>query len=197
MGREGIEPPVSETAGLQPAAPHGATDPLRGQIGAGPDDDVSAVVKVRTAGLDVRREHARKDSNLRPAVLETAAPPWLERKKESARMTLCASGGKGAVTQTEIVELPAHVGPAGFGRFPTSRPQLMIERLARKARIDAKAQRGCTSERLRGGEDACHRSVDGEPSSPGCQRNFVGAPTNGRAHRDDGSADERADLHVT
>jgi hypothetical protein len=25
--------------------------------------------------------HARKESNLRPAVLETAAPPWLERQK--------------------------------------------------------------------------------------------------------------------
>ena len=81
-------------------------------------------------------------------------------------------GGKGAVTQTEIVELPAPAGPAGFGRFPTPRPLLLIERLAGQTRIDAKAQRGCTSERLRGGEVACHRSVDGAPSWTGCQRNI-------------------------
>jgi len=30
---------------------------------------------VQAAGLDVRREHARKESNPRPSVLETAAPP--------------------------------------------------------------------------------------------------------------------------
>ena len=54
----------------------------RGQMGAGPDDDAYAVVKVLIAGLDARHAHARKDSNPRPAVLETAAPPWLERKKE-------------------------------------------------------------------------------------------------------------------
>ena len=55
--------------------------PIAGPGGAGPDDDAYAVVKVLMAGLDVRREHARKESNPRPAVLETAAPPWLERKK--------------------------------------------------------------------------------------------------------------------
>jgi hypothetical protein len=113
---------------------------MAGPGGTGPDDDAYAVVKVLLSRLDVRREHARKESNPRPAVLETAAPPWLGRKKELARMTSCASGGKDAVTQTEIVELPAHVGPAGFGSFPTSRPLLMIERLAGQARMNAAAQ---------------------------------------------------------
>ena len=33
VGREGIEPPLCrKTAGLQPAAPHGATDPCRSQV---------------------------------------------------------------------------------------------------------------------------------------------------------------------
>jgi hypothetical protein len=55
---------------------------MTGPGGTGPDDDASAVVKVLMSGLDVQREHARKESNLRPAVLETAVPPWLERKNE-------------------------------------------------------------------------------------------------------------------
>ena len=46
------------------------------------------------SGLVARREHARKESNPQPSVLETAAPPWLERKKKLARMTLCASAAK-------------------------------------------------------------------------------------------------------
>ena len=37
--------------------------------------------------------HARKESNPQPSVLETAAPPWLERKKrsESAQPVVRAS----------------------------------------------------------------------------------------------------------
>ena len=37
--------------------------------------------------------HARKESNPRPSVLETAVPPWLERKKrsESAQAVVRAS----------------------------------------------------------------------------------------------------------
>ena len=51
--------------------------------------------------LDARGKHARKESNLRPAVLETAAPPWLERTKGLARMTLCASAAKALELRTE------------------------------------------------------------------------------------------------
>lgn len=32
--------------------------------------------------------------------------------------------------QTQMAELPADAGPTAIGRFPTSRPLLMIERLA-------------------------------------------------------------------
>jgi hypothetical protein len=32
--------------------------------------------------------------------------------------------------QAQTAELPADAGPAGIGRFPPSRPLLMIERLA-------------------------------------------------------------------
>ena len=101
----------------------------RGQMGAGPDDDAYAVVKVPVAGLDARQAHARKESNLRPAVLETAAPPWLERKRDDAHDVVRGVIGGGAAAEREA-ELPARVGPAGIGRFPTPRPLLMIERLA-------------------------------------------------------------------
>ena len=82
VGREGIEPPLSEDGWSTASCAPWRDRPIAGPGGAGPDDDVCAVVKVRMSGLDVRREHARNESNLRPAVLETAAPPWLERKKE-------------------------------------------------------------------------------------------------------------------
>ena len=73
-------------------------------------------------------------------------------------MTLCASLMK-AWNSNERVELPAPAGPARFGSIPTPRPLLMFEQLAGQARIGAATQRGCTSERSRGGEDACHRDM--------------------------------------
>jgi len=39
-------------------------------------------------------KQARKESNLRSSVLETATPPWLEPGVESSRMTLCAMTGE-------------------------------------------------------------------------------------------------------
>jgi hypothetical protein len=58
--------------------------------GAGLDDDVSAVVKVRCPDRwPGASKQARKESNLRSSVLETATPPWLEPRWD-ARMTLCA-----------------------------------------------------------------------------------------------------------
>jgi hypothetical protein len=53
-----------------------------------------AVIKVLVAGLDARQAHARKESNLRPAVLETAAPPWLERKRDVAHDVVRGMKGK-------------------------------------------------------------------------------------------------------
>ena len=119
-------PSVGKTAGLQPAAPHGATDPVAGPDGAGPDDDASAVVKMLFAGLDARHAHARTDSNPQPAVLETAAPPRLERMKEMARMTWCAMWRETRQRAKEP-ELPASAGRAGIGSIPTSQPMLLIE----------------------------------------------------------------------
>ncbi len=82
-------PSVGKTAGLQPAAPHGATDPNLGPDGAGP---MTMSLQLSNSGCPgwMPGAHARKESNPRPAVLETAAPPRLERMKEMTRMTLCA-----------------------------------------------------------------------------------------------------------
>jgi hypothetical protein len=64
--------------------------PLSRPGGAGLDDDVSAVVNVRCPDwLPGASKQARKESNLRSSVLETATPPWLE-PMGNARMTLCA-----------------------------------------------------------------------------------------------------------
>ena len=49
-----------------------------------PGNDASAVVKEQVPGLEIRCSHARKESNLRSSVLETATPPWLERKLDDA-----------------------------------------------------------------------------------------------------------------
>ena len=88
--------------------------------------------------------HAWKESNPRPAVLETAAPPWLERKKdEVSAPAVGRAERKVAGTQRFSVELPADDdGPAGIGGFPSSLPPLMIQRLAIWARERAVAQRG-------------------------------------------------------
>ena len=112
-------PSVGKTAGLQPAAPHGATDPVAGPDGADPDDDASAVVKILFAGLDARHAHARKDSNPQPAVLETAAPPRLERMKEMTRMTWCATDGVAALRQRD--EERSYQRPPGLPVLAESR----------------------------------------------------------------------------
>lgn len=83
-----------KTAGLPPAAPHGATDPC-GAIGKWPRRRCSAVVKMLASVPSVESksgayEQARKVSNPRPSVLETAAPP-LARAQVNTRMTGCAS----------------------------------------------------------------------------------------------------------
>ncbi len=89
VGREGIEPPVSEDGWSTASCAPWRDRPMSKPGGAGLDGDVSAVVKVLMAGLVARREQARKVSNPRPSVLETAAPP-LARAQGNARMTLCA-----------------------------------------------------------------------------------------------------------
>ena len=85
VGREGIEPPSSEddrsTASCAPWRDRPKSKPR----GSGSDDDVSAVVKVRLAALVARHEkQARKESNPRPSVLETAAPPLARAQNVNA-----------------------------------------------------------------------------------------------------------------
>ena len=91
-GRES-NPDAGKAAGLPPAAPVAATDPILGPGGAGPNETMPMRLS-RCCGPEwVSGAHARKESNPRPAVLETAAPPWLERKKrsESAQAVVRAS----------------------------------------------------------------------------------------------------------
>ena len=87
-------------------------------------------------------------------------------------MTLCACAGEALDFGAECCALPAHDGPAGIGRFPSSRLRLMTEVHAGLARVRAEARQGLALERRLGGEDACHRSDDGEPTAHPCQRNF-------------------------
>ena len=78
-------PCVGKTAGLQPAAPHGATDPTVGPGGAGPNETMPMRLSMCCGPDRMPGAHARKESNPQPSVLETAAPPWLERKERSER----------------------------------------------------------------------------------------------------------------
>ena len=80
-GRES-NPLYPKTAGVQPAAPHGATDPTLGPGGAGPNETMRMRLSRNCGPEWVSGAHARKESNPRPSVLETAVPPWLERIKD-------------------------------------------------------------------------------------------------------------------
>ena len=72
-------PCVETTAALQAAAPHGATGPSRNRVAATPMTMPMQLSRCWCPGLaGPARAQARKVSNPRPAVLETAAPPWLE-----------------------------------------------------------------------------------------------------------------------
>ena len=79
-GRES-NPLCPKTAGLQPAAPHGATDPRAGPGGADPIQRLPMRLSRNDCPDWKPGAHARKESNPQPTVLETAAPPWLERKR--------------------------------------------------------------------------------------------------------------------
>ena len=82
VGREGIEPPVSEDGWSTASCAPWRDRPNCGARWRWPQtNDAYAVVKVLWSGV-VSGAHARKESNPQPAVLETAAPPWLERIKD-------------------------------------------------------------------------------------------------------------------
>lgn len=85
VGRGGIEPPVSEDGWSTASCAPWRDRPMSKPGGAGLDDDVSAVVKELVSRLVAgRREQARKVSNPRPSVLETAAPPLARAQREDA-----------------------------------------------------------------------------------------------------------------
>jgi hypothetical protein len=84
-------------------------------------------------------------------------------------MTLCALCVESLKFRREASELPAHDGPAGIGKLPSSRLILMTEVLAGCARERAEARQGSTLERSFGGEDACHRNVDDPRFDSPCQ----------------------------
>lgn len=85
VGREGIEPPVSNDGWSTASCAPWRDRPVRDRYGDRSLDDASAVVKVLVSGLVARPvEQARKESNLRPSVLEAAAPPWLEPERNDA-----------------------------------------------------------------------------------------------------------------
>src|SRR5579862_738936 len=69
-------PCVGMTAGLQPTAPHGATDPRAGP--ARPPVPTTMPLQLSKSGRPGRlagaSKQARKESNPRPAELESAAP---------------------------------------------------------------------------------------------------------------------------
>ena len=65
-------------------------------------------------------------SNPRPSVLETAAPPLARAQRECAHDVVRVMR-RSAEDQTNASELPAHDGPAGIGKLPSSRLTLMIE----------------------------------------------------------------------
>jgi hypothetical protein len=115
-------PCVGKTAGLPPAAPHGATDPC-GAIEKWPRRRCSAVVKMLVSGLPMfdrksgAYEQARKVSNPRPSVLETAAPP-LARAQVNTRMTGCASTMTMLSERRSVSYQRTSVLPV----FPASRP---------------------------------------------------------------------------
>lgn len=93
---------------------------------------------------------------------------WLEPIGKT-RMTLCAGFGVALKVRRKASELPAHDGPAGIGKLPSSRLRLMIEVLAGCARQRAEARQGSALEHSFGGEDACHRNVDDLLSGTACQ----------------------------
>ena len=86
---EESNPLCRKTAGLQPAAPHGATDPCRGQVALAVGDDVSAVVKERRpdwrSGTKGRLGRCRTPGR---RCWRPRRHHWLEPLC-AARMTLC------------------------------------------------------------------------------------------------------------
>ena len=111
-------PCVGKTAGLPPAAPHGATDPC-GAIGKWPRRRCSAVVKMLVSGLVIRRRMSRLGRCRTPGhrCWRPRRQP-LARAQVNTRMTGCAStirmrSERRSVSYQRTSALPV---------FPASRP---------------------------------------------------------------------------
>jgi hypothetical protein len=162
VGREGIEPPVSIDGSFTDCcAPWRDRPTVGADCGAGSDDDLFRCGCQGAGGRTgcPARWQARKESNPRPSVLETAAPPWLEPQRTAKcdwpRMTECADWERGRWRNPKI-RLPAHAGIADFGISRARRPT-HDERSAGQARGHAEDGVGIAPLRLLGEEFACHR----------------------------------------
>lgn len=140
VGREGIEPPVSDDGWPTTRYAPWRVRPTWGQMALALID-VSSVVKVlvpddapgdvrhRSTEVDDVALQARKESNPLPAVLETVAPPWLEprcmdgtRAWRSARAASACGARRGRDVvrrwRTGRCGLPTDDGRAEFGQHP-------------------------------------------------------------------------------
>src|SRR5918999_4963904 len=100
-------------------------------------------------------EQARKVSNPRPSVLETAAPP-LARAPGRCAHDVVRVVRRTCWRASWASALPAHDGPAGIGRLPSSRLTLEVGVVAGRARERADARQGVALRRSFGDACACH-----------------------------------------
>ena len=177
VGREGIDPPVSADGWSTASCAPWRDRPTSKPVGIGLDDDVSAVVEVLIAELDARRVSGL--GRCRTPGRRCWRPRrhhWLEPKDVGARGR--ARDAENALTSRRgASELPAHDGPAGMGKLPSSRLVLMIGVLAGCARERAEARQGSTLERSFGDADACHGNDNCELRDRDMSTGFTDART--------------------
>ncbi len=89
--------------------------------------------------------------------------------------------GEALKNRRKSSELPAHDGPAGIGKLPSSRLILMVEVRAGFARKRAEARQGSALERSFDDTDACHRTSDSAAIARPCQAISCGDVLTGRS----------------
>ena len=94
VGREGIEPPVSEDGWSTASCAPWRDRPMTGPGGAGPDDDASAVVKELVSRLVAGRVEAGSEGVEPSAIGFGSRGTAVARAQGVARMTLCAWCGE-------------------------------------------------------------------------------------------------------
>jgi len=172
VGREGIEPPMSDRRLLHGSCAPWRVRPISGPGGAGPDDDASAVVKVLVAGLAIG-PRARSEGVEPPAVC------WRPRRHHgpSARNSnahdgLRASARRSAGAQPSALCLPAPAETTDVVGVSTLRRFLLVQESSGEARVRASTREGCAPEQSLGEKFACHRRSDDGASRRDCQRIF-------------------------